>query len=68
MLEGNELEKKIGEYGSVVVDINDELKVKVAVEGHIDLLAELHKVVDKTGNPIAKWLVSALEALLKKAA
>lgn len=68
MLEGKELEKQIGEYGSVSVDIDDQLKVKVAVEGHVDLMAELHKVVDKTGNPIAKWLVSALEALLKKAA
>lgn len=66
MLEGKELDKKLGEYGNVFVDVNDELVLEVGLSGKIDLLAEIKKVAEKSGNQMAIKAVEILAGLLKK--
>lgn len=65
MLEGIELEKKIGEVGLVTVDVNDELKLKVSAAVEVDLLAELKKLADKTATPYDNVAIEWIEKVLK---
>lgn len=66
MLEGKELEKQIGDFGSASLDLTPELKVKMEVklEKEIDILAELHKYVEKTETKLDDKFVAGLEAVL----
>lgn len=48
MLEGTEFEQKIGQVGTVIVDVTPELKLKVSAVVEIDLLAEVKKLAAKT--------------------
>lgn len=65
MLEGKEVEVKIGEYGSASVDVTPDLKVKVAVEATVDLIAEAKKLAAKTGTPIDDRAIAWLEKVVK---
>lgn len=67
MLEGSELEQKIGEYGAFVVDVTPELKVVVSAKIEVDLLAEIKKLAAKTETPIDDATVAWLEKLVKAA-
>ncbi len=64
MFEGKELEKQLGEYGSVSVDVSPQLKVVVALEAHIDLIAEVKKLAAKTATPIDDQAIAWLEILI----
>lgn len=68
MLEGKELEKKLGEYGTVSVDVTPELKVKVAIEAQVDLIAEAKKLALKTKTPVDEKAIEWLEKIVKGAA
>lgn len=68
MLEGKELEKKIGDIGSVSVDVTPDLKLKLAVEIEIDLVAEAKKLAAKTETPIDDAAIAWLEKIAKGAA
>jgi hypothetical protein len=68
MLEGKELEKSLGQYGSAFVDINDQLQIEVGLSAKVDVMAEVRKLAEKSGNPLALKVIDILEGLLKKAA
>ncbi len=68
MLEGKEVEKKIGEFGSASLDVTPELKLKLEVSVEVDLVAEAKKLAAKTGTPIDDAAVAWLEKLVKVAA
>lgn len=63
MLEGKELEKKIGEWGSVSVDVTPKLEVIVEMGVKIDLIAEAKKLAAKTNTPIDDQAIAWLEKL-----
>lgn len=67
MLEGKEVEGKIGEFGGYSVDLQKDGKLVVAVEARIDLIAELEKLAAKTSTPmddvVIAWVKSALAKL-----
>lgn len=65
MFEGTELDKKIGEYGSVSVDLTPELKVKVGVAIEVDLIAEIKKLAAKTNTPIDDSTIAWIEKLVR---
>lgn len=62
MLEGNELEGKIGEAGSYAVDVNDKGVAKLTVE--IDVVAELEKLAKRTDNQIDDKIVAMVKSAL----
>ncbi len=68
MLEGKELEKQLGEYGSVSVDVTPQLKVVIAVEAHIDLIAEAKKLAAKSSTPVDDAAIAWLEKIVAAAA
>lgn len=68
MLEGKELEKKLGDYGSVSVDVTPDLKVKVAIEAQIDLVAEVKKLAAKTATPVDDAAIAWIEKIVQLAA
>ena len=68
MLEGKEFEQKIGNVGSVSVDVTPELKLKVVAEVEVDLVAEAKKLAAKTSTPIDDAAIEWLEKIVKGAA
>lgn len=68
MLEGKELEKKLGDYGSVSVDVTPDLKVKIELEAHIDLVAEVKKLAAKTATPVDDAAIAWIEKIVQLAA
>lgn len=67
MLEGKELDIKLGSIGNASADINDKGEVEIAVGIKIDLIAELEKAAAKSGNKIDDSIISALKGLLGRA-
>ena len=65
MLEGKEFDKKIGEYGSVSVDVTPDLKLKVAAEIEVDLIAEAKKLAAKTATPLDDQAIAWLEKIVR---
>jgi hypothetical protein len=65
MLEGKEVEVKIGEYGSASVDVTGELKVVASVSLEIDLIGEVKKLCAKTATPIDDAAIAWLEKLVR---
>jgi hypothetical protein len=61
------MDKKVdfpmGEYGSASIDANTNGKVTVSVALEIDIYAELQKLADKSGNPIAEEVVTWLKKI-----
>lgn len=68
MLEGKELDKKLGEYGSVSVDVTPDLKVAIVLEAHIDLVAEVKKLAAKTETPVDDAAIAWIEKIVQLAA
>lgn len=68
VLDGKEVEGKIGNVGAYSVDINDKGEVEVAVSAKIDLLAEIEKLAAKSGTKIDDAVVGFLKKLLGKEA
>lgn len=64
MLQGKELEVKLGEYGSASVDVTPELKLKISIGAEVDIVAELHKLAAKTSTPVDDTVVAFLEKLV----
>lgn len=61
---GNEFEKKIGDYGSIIVDVTPDAKIKIAVVLELDVIAELDKVAAKTSTQIDNNILSLLKTVL----
>lgn len=66
LLEGTEVETKIGNVGRAAVDVTPDLKVKLSVSVEFDLVAEAKKLAAKTGTPIDDAAISWLESLVKR--
>jgi hypothetical protein len=64
MLEGTELEGKIGDYGSYKADITPGGIVEVSVGVTFDIIAELEKLAKKTDNSIDDKIVALVKAAL----
>jgi|KBSSwiStaDraftv2_1062776.scaffolds.fasta_scaffold6519531_1 hypothetical protein len=64
MLEGKEVEGKIGEIGEYYVDLNDKGEIEVAVSLKIDLVKEAKKLAASTGTPIDDTAIAWLEKLM----
>ena len=66
LLEGKEVEKKLGDYGTATVDVTPDLKIVAEVKVQIDLVAELEKLAAKTATPVddaaIKWVKSVVQA------
>jgi hypothetical protein len=68
MLEGKELEHKLGNYGSAFVDLASSGVVEVGVSLKVDLVAELEKLALRSDNSIDDKLVALIKAALSKPA
>lgn len=66
MLEGKEVDVKIGEYGSASVDLNAKGEVEIAVAIKVDLVAEAKKLAAKSATPIDDQAIAWLEKLMGK--
>lgn len=64
MLEGKELEVKIGDYGSASVDLSDKGMLEASVSLKIDLIAELKKLAAKTGTQLDDQFLAYVEKLM----
>ena len=67
MLEGNEIEQKIGQYGEIIVDVTPELHLSVSAKVEIDILAELKKLAAKTATPIDDMALVWIEKVVQAA-
>lgn len=65
MLEGKELEGKIGNVGEYFVDANDKGEIEIGVSVKIDLLAEIKKLAAKSQTPIDDAAIAWIEKLIK---
>jgi hypothetical protein len=65
MLEGKELEGKIGEYGQYSVDVKADGIVEASVGIRLDVIAELRKLAAKTSNKLDDKIVDMVEAALR---
>lgn len=63
MLEGKELEGKIGEYGGYSVDLNAKGELELSLMLKINLVAEAKKLAEKTATPIDDAAIAWLEKL-----
>lgn len=66
MLEGKEVEGKIGTVGEYTVDVDAQGIVHAGVGIKIDLLEILSKLAAKTGTPIDDAAVAWIKTLLGK--
>jgi hypothetical protein len=64
MLEGKELEGKIGEFGGYSVDLGKDGKLTVSVEAKVDLIAELKKLAAQTATPMDDAAIAWVEKML----
>jgi hypothetical protein len=64
ILEGNEVEGQIGQYGGYSVDIDNKGIVKAQVSVEIDLVAELEKLAKKSPTLIDDKVIGLVKAAL----
>jgi hypothetical protein len=64
MLEGKEVEGKLGEFGGYSVDLGKDGKLVIALEAKIDLIAELKKLCAKTATPVDDAAIAWVEKML----
>jgi hypothetical protein len=67
MLEGKEVDVKIGEYGNASVDVTPDLHLEVALSVKVDLIGELKKLALKTGTPLDDQAIAWVESMVRKA-
>jgi hypothetical protein len=60
ILEGKELEGKIGEYGAYSVDINEKLVLQADIRLTVDVLKEIEKAVQKSNSDTLKKIFGAI--------
>lgn len=65
MLEGNEIEAKLGDVGTVTVDVSPDLKVRAQVTVEVDLVSELKRLAEKTNTPIDDMAIAWIERVVK---
>lgn len=65
-LEGKELEKQIGEFGHVSIDVLPDAKVEIELGLKIDLIDVVKKLAAKTQTPIDDKVIEFLEKIVKK--
>ncbi len=63
MLEGKEVEGKIGEYGGYSLDLNSKGELELALNLKINLVAEAKKLAEKTKTPLDDHAIAWLEKL-----
>jgi len=68
MFEGNEIEKELGKFGKVAVDVTPELKVILSVSAQIDIVSELQALAAKTATPIDDAAIGWVKMLLAASA
>lgn len=66
MLDGNEMQGKIGEYGQYSVDVQDTGMVVMSVGIKIDLLAELRKLAKLSTNSLDDKAIDFIAHLMNK--
>jgi hypothetical protein len=64
MLEGKEIDTKIGEYGRASVDVTPDMKLRIEVAIEVDLVHEAKKLAAKTGTPIDDAAIAWLEKIV----
>ncbi len=64
MLEGKEVQGNIGSIGSYSADLDDKGNLVVAIEVHVDLVAEAKKLAAKTNTAIDDKAIEWLEKLM----
>lgn len=64
MLDGKEVEHKLGEYGTVSVDVDAKGVVEVAASVKVDLIAELEKLAARSDNSVDDKIVALVKAAL----
>lgn len=64
MLEGKELEGKVGEFGGYSADLNDKGELEISLSVKVDLVAEAEKLAAKTGTPIDDQAIAWLKKLM----
>jgi hypothetical protein len=67
ILEGNEVEGKIGAVGGYSVDVDDKGVVVAKVEVKVDLVAELEKLAKKSDSQIDDKIIGLVKAALGRA-
>ncbi len=67
MLEGKEVDVKLGSIGNLSVDVTPDLHLDVQVGVKIDLLAELKKLAAKTQTPLDDTAIAWVERVLAAA-
>lgn len=63
MLEGKEVEKQLGEYGNVFVDVKPNGDVEVGATAKINVFAELRKLAKRTDNKLDDAAIDYIEKL-----
>lgn len=66
MLAGKELEKQMGEFGHVSIDVLPDAKVELELSLKIDLIDVVKKLAEKTATPIDDKIIEFLEKIVKK--
>lgn len=64
MLDGKEVEGKLGELGAYSVDVTGDGHLEVQLGVRVDLVAELEKLCAKTSTPIDDAALKWVKALL----
>ncbi len=66
MLDGKELEGKIGDVGEYFLDVNDEGVVEIGLSVKVDLIAQVKALAAKTATPVDDQVIAWLAKLLGK--
>lgn len=64
MLEGKEIEGKLGAYGAYSVDVNPQGIVAASVTLQVDIIAELEKLALKSDNQIDDKIIAIVKSAL----
>lgn len=65
MLEGKEIEVKVGEYGTASVDVTPDFYLDAAVVIRIDIIKELRRLAEKTGIKLAESAIDQIELMVR---
>lgn len=66
MLEGKEVEGKLGSIGTYHVDVNQKGELEVGIGIKIDLVKELETLAKKTSTPVDDAAIAWIKGLLAK--
>lgn len=66
MLEGKELEGKLGSIGSYHVDVNNKGELELGIAVKVDIIKELETLAKKSQTPIDDAAIAWIKSLLQK--